>query len=534
MKADKDLYRQLRALTADQLWNEEVPRFEQAPPRERDARVAVIRAVGVVMSATGSAQQRTEVKAWLVRLLKDPSEKVRRYAMAAIPKLRAVPGAESEMIGLLKKTETPRERKYVGRALNKIGGAATLAAVTEMPGVLPVTEQKVRASVARQEEPGAIRMGQRIPYRYGMRVHLRCRRGLAKLLRAEVEEHIEKFRNLRILDVQPEYVVVSPTAPISLTELYRLRCFATVGFSLGIVRPEASGGTAEGVAQLIASPAARELMGALTDGAWRYRLAFIGRSHARGAVEEVAARAFALCPEILNDAQQAPWFMDVHPLPRGLFVEMRPRVQPDPRWWYRKDDVAASSHPPLAAAMVRVAGPGKDEIIWDPFCGAGMELIERYLEGGVTRLFGTDLSAEAVAAARANLDAAKKARVHARILALDFRDYLKLPGFQPGQVSLIISNPPMGRRVRIPDMQALFNDLFDVAACVLKPGGRLVFANPLKLEPRDPTLKLEFRETVDMGGFDVRLERYRKLPSRAASSPDPRLTGTVRPTGAEG
>ena len=137
----------------------------------------------------------------------------------------------------------------------------------------------------------------------------------------------------------------------------------------------------------------------------------------------------------------------------------------------------------------------------------------------MTRLFGTDLSPEAVAVARANLDAAKKARVHARILALDFRDHAQLPGFKEGQVSLIITNPPMGRRVRIADMQGLFADLFTAAARVLKPGGRLVFANPLKLEPRDPTLKLEFRETVDMGGFDVRLERYRKLPSRASLPP---------------
>ena len=44
MKSDKDLYRQLRALSRDELWKTEVPRFDRATPRERMERVAVIRA----------------------------------------------------------------------------------------------------------------------------------------------------------------------------------------------------------------------------------------------------------------------------------------------------------------------------------------------------------------------------------------------------------------------------------------------------------------------------------------------------------
>ena len=46
---------------------------------------------------------------------------------------------------------------------------------------------------------------------------------------------------------------------------------------------------------------------------------------------------------------------------------------------------------------------------------------------------------------------------------------------------------------------------------MLQPGGRLVFANPLRMESRDRTLKLLSRQTVDFGGFDCRLEVYRKL-----------------------
>jgi tRNA G10 N-methylase Trm11 len=54
------------------------------------------------------------------------------------------------------------------------------------------------------------------------------------------------------------------------------------------------------------------------------------------------------------------------------------------------------------------------------------------------------------------------------------------------------------------------NDLFDTAARVLQPGGVLVFANPLLTRPSDLRLKLDMTQRIDLGGFDVHLERYIK------------------------
>jgi tRNA G10 N-methylase Trm11 len=71
----------------------------------------------------------------------------------------------------------------------------------------------------------------------------------------------------------------------------------------------------------------------------------------------------------------------------------------------------------------------------------------------------------------------------------------------------------MGRRIRVPNLRGLFRDLFAVAAEVLKPGGRLVFANPLRIEPPDRSLKLKYQKVIDLGGFDCRLEMYLK-PAR--------------------
>jgi tRNA G10 N-methylase Trm11 len=98
-----------------------------------------------------------------------------------------------------------------------------------------------------------------------------------------------------------------------------------------------------------------------------------------------------------------------------------------------------------------------------------------------------------------------------KLACCDFRDYAKVEGLGPESVTLIITNPPMGRRIRVRDMRGLFGDLFAVAAAVLKPGGRLVFANPLRIEPLDPSLKLKYRKVIDLGGFNCRLEMYLKV-----------------------
>jgi tRNA G10 N-methylase Trm11 len=75
----------------------------------------------------------------------------------------------------------------------------------------------------------------------------------------------------------------------------------------------------------------------------------------------------------------------------------------------------------------------------------------------------------------------------------------------------VISNPPMGRRVPIPNLPELIDDFVAVAEKALKPGGRLVFANPTPgtLIPR--SLKLECKQVVDLGGFECRVEKYVKL-----------------------
>ena len=514
---NKEVYHHLRALPWEKLWTEEVPRFTQASPRERFENVSVIRAVGVVFPQSGPTALRAEVQLWLRELLLDPEEKIRRYAIAALPKVGATGTDEAELLKLLRTTKNPREEKFLGQALDKIGGSATLETIAASGRGSLQTIQKIQASLARRDTPSTVRLDHLLPESEAQRIHLRCRAGLEGILRAELEEQ-GKFR---IIGGGRGLVAVTPLVPITLADIFALRCFGTLGIVLGLVRTQQEAQSIESLAQIISSPATTRLLLALTEGSLRYRLDFIGRGHQRSAVRLVANRAYALSQAILNDPREAPWAIDVHQNKSGDSVELRPRTSPDPRHPYRLGDVPAASHPPLAAAMARLAGAQEQERIWDPFCGSGLELIERSLQGGVESVFGTDRNAQAIAIAERNFAAATLPTINAHFICSDFRDWEKIAGLTHQSLSLIVTNPPLGRRVRVPNLRSLFHDLFCVAAEVLRPGGRMVLTNPFQMDSPTDLLRLQSRQVVDLGGFDCQLEVYKKTSPR---TPDGQTT----------
>lgn len=510
-KPGKELYRQLRALSCDELWQVEVPRFDTASAAERLERVSVIRAVGVVISETGTPAQREAALAWIRPLLTDSQEKVRRYALEALPKLGASAQEEAQVLARLQADPSERELKSLGRTLSRIGGAATLESLQESGVPLDAeTAQRVKARLARTESPGTLRMEGLFRPRTAVTVHLRGRRGLEGIVAHEVEAAAATGAALQSILVRPGLVVTQTRDPFTLADVYRLRCFDTAGIVLGTVPDLGGGATSDRIADCIASEFTVSLLRAFHEGPIRYRLDFAALGHQRSAVRQIADRVHALRPELLNDPNQAPWTIAVHPGERGLSVELTPRLVPDPRLFYRQGDIRAASHPPLAACMARLAGPMSQEVAWDPFCGSGLELIERGLLGGVRTLIGSDLDADALEVSRKNFEAAKLQGVTAHFVRGDFHDYGRLPGLGANTVSLILTNPPMGRRIPVPDLRGLIGDVLQVAATVLRPGGRLVFPNPIRIPNPPAALELELRQTVDLGGFDCRLEKYVK------------------------
>ena len=494
-----EMYRSLRVLSWQRLWKVEVPKFDEGSEAYRSEQVALVRAVGVVFLESGHASQRGDVLDWMRRLLGDANERIRRYAMAALPKIGSREEVELELTGFVREVSGERELRHAGRALAKVAGRGAIEAIEEMPAGVA---QKIKAGAAR-EVGGRILLDKLIPGAEVLRIHLRGRRGLEGFVRSEYDANHCLRERMQFAGHSSGVVALEALDALTLGDLFSMRCFGTLNVVLGEVDRDLAA-----IAQVIASEPSFRILEALTDGVPRYRLEFVGEGHRRGAVAEIAERVHGLRPGLLNDARSAMWAVDLHPIGRRVSVELRPRLSPDPRFSYRLADVPAASHPPLAASMARLAGRG--ESVWDPFCGSGLELVERAKLGGVSRIYGSDLSGEALRIAGRNMEAARVDGVHV-LRRCDFRDFPRIAGIHAGDVAQIITNPPLGRRVPIPDLKAMIADLFAVAAEVLRPGGVLVLANPVGSDWRhDSRLERNFSQRVDFGGFDCRIERYLK------------------------
>jgi 23S rRNA G2445 N2-methylase RlmL len=508
---DKELYRELRGLSCNELWEKEVSRFDRADRRERQERVAVVRAVGVVFAESGTDHQKEAVRSWLCQLLKDPTEKVRRYAIMALPKIGMSAIEEGALLALLRSSSLTREKDLVLQILVRMGEVATLRGVkSDAQSVAGSTKRMIEASLARRLSPGSLHMDSPVSEFDSVKIHLRCRPGLERIVRMEMEAASRRGGKFRINEVRNGLVRVEARQSFCLDDLYAYRCFSTVALDLGTVTRTNEKDDWQRLANLIGSTTSRSILSALTDGPIRYRLEFAGYGHQRSAIRNLADRVYAVCPEILNDSRSARWVIGIYPAARGYSLELAPKITPDPRFHYRRADIPAASYPPLAACLARLSGPTPGDVVWDPFCGSGLELIERALLGGVTRAFGTDLRPSALDIARTNWTAARLQLGQVQFVRSDFRDFEQIEGLRPKEVTLLITNPPMGRRVPVANLDRLINELFRVAATVLAPAGSLVFVNPVRLNCPDRCLKLQFRQAVDMGGFTCHVEKYVK------------------------
>jgi 23S rRNA G2445 N2-methylase RlmL len=260
----------------------------------------------------------------------------------------------------------------------------------------------------------------------------------------------------------------------------------------------------DAIARSVTSDSARGLLAEWTVGAPRYRVAWAQGGHQRARTWSLIRAIARRVPELVNDPTASLWEIVVEGGPRSVEVALAPRALADPRFPWRKSAVPAASHPTIAAALAHVAGVRDDDVVWDPFVGSGAELIERALLGPRRALVGSDVDARALAAARENLAAAG---VEAR---LERKDALT---FAPTGVTLVLTNPPMGRRAsRAAGLADMLDRFVEHSASVLLPRGRLVWVAPWPKRSRAAAaragLTLDAARIVDMGGFDAEMQRW--------------------------
>jgi predicted RNA methylase len=266
------------------------------------------------------------------------------------------------------------------------------------------------------------------------------------------------------------------------------------------------GGTLEdAIARAATGDDARRVFETWTVGDVRYRIAWAEGGHRRARTWALARAIARRAPQLVNDPTGSLWEVVVGgDSARNVEVAIAPRALPDPRFSWRRSSVPAASHPTIAAALARVAGARADDVVWDPFVGSGGEIIERALLGPYRALFGTDVDPRALDAARENLAAA------GLTATLETADALV---HAPEHVTLIVTNPPMGRRAsRVAGLADVLDRFVAHAAEVLKPGGRLVWIAPWPKRARAAGeragLALDWSRTVDMGGFDAEIQRW--------------------------
>ncbi|CAM5786364.1 methyltransferase domain-containing protein [Cellulomonas persica] len=124
------------------------------------------------------------------------------------------------------------------------------------------------------------------------------------------------------------------------------------------------------------------------------------------------------------------------------------RIGPRPlsaRTW-RVTDFPGAANATIAAAMVRLAGVRDDERVLNLMSGSGTLLIERLLAGPAAAAVGIDLSDEALAASRDNLEAAGLTRRASLVQAdaLAPSSWSTGPATDVRPADLVLADPPWG------------------------------------------------------------------------------------------
>jgi len=431
--------------------------------------------------------------------LDDEGATVRRAALIALAQ-STDPGTEGALLAHWAKLGETAPPRSLLRALGRVGGDAARAALGGYEAEDPrLDEELSRARLmlqrkAGRDAPSAIDGSVRSPRPFV--VDVLCREGLERIC---ADEFTDAF-----LPAVAGVSRVQVTLRGSLDEL--ARCRVMTEFSFPIPLPPGDD-IAASVAEALTSEESLTILRAFTRGTIRYRVEWADAGHRRGATWRCVAAVAARCPELANDTRDATWDVVVHESRERGRISLSPRRWADPRFTYRVADIPAASHPTVAAALASFAGVRPDDVVWDPFVGSGLELIERARRGPYARLIGTDIDERALDAAQQNLRAAGIERVTLRRgdACID----------APDGVSMILSNPPHGHRAGFGrDPATLLTRFLLVAYRALCPGGRIVWLSPSPEETarvgRELGMTVRVGAAVDLGGIPVTLQAMTK------------------------
>ncbi|WP_124727023.1 methyltransferase domain-containing protein [Staphylospora marina] len=189
----------------------------------------------------------------------------------------------------------------------------------------------------------------------------------------------------------------------------------------------------------------------------------------------------------------------------GLFsLRLTP---PEFRWRGRNRGFSrAALRPTVAHALVWLSRPQESQTFLDPFCGSGTILAER-LHYPARRMWGGDLSEEALDAARNNLHSQPHLSLHrwdARNLPLD-----------AASVDRVVTNLPFGRQIlHDGEIRPLYLGFMKELKRILSPDGQAILmtdrTDDLEAAASKLSLSCETISQVSLKGLHPKVFRIRK------------------------
>lgn len=448
----------------------------------------------------GAGLEPEALGALLGRALGDAHPKARRAAVSAAAKLDDEV-TRGRLGAMLAAEQEPTVRRELVRALGKLGATEVLDELASELDAPPEELERARLVAARSGERAPSSVDLATPVGAPLELALRCRSGLEEIVVDELAElGVDALAHPRTGRVKARI-----GRSDALERVAQAR--TAIDFSLVLRRERAAGESdAALVAACLSAPEVEAVVRRLTRGPARFRLEWLGAGKRRAQTWEVAAEMARRGALLVNDPTDSAWQARVAIGEQGLRIDLVPRHD-DLRFAYRVADVPAASHPTLAAAIARLGGVRPGEVVWDPFVGSGLELCERARLGDYRKLIGHDTDPAALERARKNLES---------LGAHDFElVHGDARGAVLGELGLVLSNPPMGRRVRGEvGLEELLGGVVERAARALGPGGRLVLASPRPRATRQigeaRGLELAHAFRVDLGGFDAELQRFER------------------------
>gem|GEM_PF-5843154 len=410
------------------------------------------------IAATDAMQQVVSTRRILLEHLNTHDHAERRSLITCLGHLGVDPQAESALLALWKNEKRDDQLRVLAAALGRVGSQSSESALESCVSNAPLVLREVakaRAAISSRKVRTDVGEGRVLGEKVlaGVALRLRCRKGLGELLLKNLPNTVRNARETAPGQIDAELHG-------SLNSLLECRLWSEVvlrvPLPIGLTAPESF---AAALGQ------AGDLLRSLTEGVPTWRLQLPNAS--RGELLDFIRAAQRVAPELPNSPSRAVW--ELRPLANDL--ELLPRFWRDTRFNYLRESVPAMTHAPLAAALVALSQPRADDVVWDPFCGAGTELAERAKAGPYAQLIGSDRDDKALNAARQNLHGIERLSLHTGD-ALDLRF---------NGVNVLLTNPPYGRKVQGGNNARLLRMLLENASRHM-PRGRIVLCSPMPQE----------------------------------------------------